>query len=118
MSFARRLAISTVLFAVSPAQGQGPPRDSTISPGRLACDRLGPVAVRLLTGAERVQVAVRRWERPGDGSDLTGCVTVAQEKDQGADFAARLASLLFEDAVYASKPDSNWRAAGDPVLTF
>ncbi len=101
-----------------PAGAEGLSACGSQIPGVLARDRLGPDALALLLGAKRVQVALRRWERLGDGSDLTGCVTVSAEPEQGAAFAAKLASLLLEDAVYAQDADVSYGAGGDPVLTF
>src|SRR5437867_11247120 len=49
-------------------------------PGTLARDRLGPMGVDILTGATRVEVQRKRWER---GTDLVGegdlLVTISRE---------------------------------------
>src|SRR5258708_2594271 len=83
-------------------------------PGTLAKDRLRPKCVSILTEATRVEVQRKRWARDTDSvSEGDGFITLSRESDKDALFAAKVASLLFEDAPYLSDPNSG--VSNDPV---
>jgi hypothetical protein len=83
-------------------------------PGTLAMDRLEPKCVSILTGATRVEVQRKRYVRATDlVQEGDGFVTLSREADKDASFAARVASLLLEDAPYLSGPSSG--VSTDPV---
>ena len=109
-----RLAIvSVVLLAASlSAAARLPPPDSKVPPGTLARDRLGPIAVGILTGADRVEAEVRSPGRLRSG----GFAPLRKEKVLDARFARRLTALLMVDRAYAT--DRWWSQPTDPVLLF
>jgi hypothetical protein len=99
-----------LLSACLSATAKLPPPNSKVPPGTLARDRLGPIAVGILTGADRVEVEVGSWQRSHYGE----FEPLAKEKDLDARFAARITALLMKDRAYTCDMfDASWV---DPVM--
>src|SRR2546429_1236745 len=86
--------------------------------GALASDRLGPECVRILKGAERVEVELKRWQRHTDNTSYgDGLIPLYELRDRDAEFAARIVSLILEDGPYTRDHDPSF-GSSDPVFVL